>query len=1472
MSCIVRRVVVVALLLCLSAGSSITMSNEPVRPEVQTSNAFSLSKFHPSLLQLTDNNPEMVKAWVFFQDKGEIDEYGLQQKVARLASTYNKRAATRRQLRGQNWKRKGRLFDYNDLPVFQDYIDQVSATGASIHVTSKWVNAVSVLATRSQLEEIAQLAAVQKMQPVARTAKVIPDPIEQTSLQSPGFDSDPSPSKSIQYGNSQAQLEQMNLIALHQAGYTGAGVVIGILDSGFQRTHEAFNEAGHTLNVIAEWDFINNDGNTGIETGDPSSQHDHGTKTLSCIGAYKPNSLVGGAFDASFILCKTEDTSGEYEAEEDNYVAGLEFIEANGGDMATASLGYIDWYTQADLDGLTAVTTIAVNIATANGLHCCNSAGNEYHDTNPATSSLIAPADALQVISCGAVDSGGTIAYFSSDGPTADGRVKPELLARGVSAHVVSSSSNTTYTTADGTSFSAPLIAGAVACLIQARPNWTVDQMREHLFQTASDYVANGTHDPQFVRGYGIIDAFAAYSFCPDAGTVQLDSPAYGTTDTVNIVVADCGLNLNDTAIEQVTVDIDSDSEAGVEQVVLTETASSSAEFAGSILLRDINSQGVLLVANGDTITVTYIDADDGQGSTNVVVTATAAVDTQAPIISNVRAEDLTARSASITYQCDEEVKGTVHYGTSCGLLNESSASIGFSSSVLINLTGLEPEQTYFYTVEAEDPAGNSSSDDNGGMCYSFTTESIPDFFTELFDTDNDLDYKQLTFTPNGTYDYYRGCTIHDITELPVDPATGTVISLTDDSFGTVTLTGGKQISFYGETYNTFYPVSNGYLTFVQGVTDYSETLAEHFGGTPKICALYDDLDPEDGGAVRWEQLSDRVVVTWDGVPEHNESIPNTAQIEMFFDGMIRITYLSIDATDGIAGLSRGEGLDPSFVETDLSAMSGCDPIPPQAFDDNVSTAANHPVSIVLTAYDDGLPDPPAALDYIITALPYNGSLHDPNGGAITAAPYTLLSEGNVVDYIPDTNYYGSDSLDYKANDGGTFPQGGDSEEATVTISVIANPPVTQNVSHNLDINTSANITLDGSDPDSDPLEYVIITLPNHGELYDPNGGEITSLPYTLVDNGQIATYIPQVDYAGDDSFIYQASDAIFDSNLSTVSLTIIAEEPQIATTELPAGSAGTAYGPVQLEVSGGQPTVTWSLVTDLDYVEQDLGESQFSETGTGLNWHQDEGFWLYDMPFSFPFYGDNYDSIRIRPNGFINMGSFTGSASSNSDTGLIANKIIAPMWDDLDTLDTGEDVFIDETVTGQVTIRWQASTIAPDNSAVDFSVVLSENGEIRFDYGITNTSVTPTIGVSNGDGTHYTLASINGNGVLTGQNSLLFRIPVGLPEGMEFDSTGLLNGIPLEAGDFEPVFKVRDSLGREDQKLLNLHIAEFVQGNFDYDDNGIIDLADYAGFQLCFTGSEQGPPPANCEMFHTDADGDIDLVDFAGFISAMEN
>ncbi len=487
--------------------------------------AVSNSKIHASLVRLLDRQDAPVRAWVFFVDKGLRSQAAIDAALADLARTYNPRAIARRKLR----RTAPGLFDQRDLPLAAAYVQAVEATGARIHVTSRWLNAVSVIADRAQIRAIAELPFVRRLQPVRRGRRIEPAPGAQLTQAAPprGW-----------YGYAEDQLNQMNLIAVHDAGYTAQGVVIGILDTGFERSHEAFNYPGHAVDVLAEWDFVDNDGDTSQEPGDDSEQHVHGTLILGTLGAYAPDEFVGSAYDASFVLAKTEDVTGEYPAEEDNYVAGLEFVENHGADLATSSLGYIDWYTQADLDGQTAVTTVAVNTATDNGLICCTAAGNEYHDSNPSTSHLIAPADAFAVITCGAVDAWDDIADFSSDGPTADGRVKPEVLALGVDTISVWPYDTSGYVYASGTSLSTPLVAGAVACLVQAHPEWTVADVRNHLFYTADYYASHGTYDATYVRGYGLIDAYAALNFsftdCNGNGIDDGDDIAGGTSQDCN--------------------------------------------------------------------------------------------------------------------------------------------------------------------------------------------------------------------------------------------------------------------------------------------------------------------------------------------------------------------------------------------------------------------------------------------------------------------------------------------------------------------------------------------------------------------------------------------------------------------------------------------------------------------------------------------------------------------------------------------------------------------------------------------------------------------------------------------------------------------------------------------------------------------------------------------------------------------------
>ena len=198
------------------------------------------------------------------------------------------------------------------------------------------------------------------------------------------------------------------------------------------------------------------------------------------------------------------------------------------------------------------------------------------------------------------------------------------------------------------------------------------------------------------------------------------------------------------------------------------------------------------------------------------------------------------------------------------------------------------------------------------------------DFFTEVFEEGaNDLSYVALTFVPDESASFYRLCR-SPAAEFPTDPEGGTLIFLEDDNYEELILNGAARVSFFGQEYTSLFVGSNGYVTFLTGDTRYSEGLSEHFE-FPRISALFDDLSPNAGGLVSWKQLPDRVAVTFENVPEYQESNSNSFQIELFFDGVVRVTYLETEVSDGLAGLSDGAGISEDFFESDLSGYSLCD-------------------------------------------------------------------------------------------------------------------------------------------------------------------------------------------------------------------------------------------------------------------------------------------------------------------------------------------------------------------------------------------------------------------------------------------------------------------------------------------------------------------------------------------------------------------
>jgi serine protease AprX len=465
-----------------------------------------ISGSHASDRENDLQDPQVFDAWVEFRNKGiETDEQRTEM-IAFLERNYNPKALERRKTK----RTFPGLFDERDFPVRETYLDLVSQTGATIMIVSRWLNGTSVLATSDQLQEIKTLECVQWVGDIHKhinKRNQYDDPAYTQKIIDPGdYPRDFDDYEAGLYGLSSAQIRQINLHSVHEQGFTGKGVIITILDSGFDLDHKAFNHPDNPIRVIKQWDLVNNDLNTKPEKTDPLGQHLHGTLCLGTIAAYAPDELVGSGYDASYILCVPEDVIEEYPLEERWFVAALEYAESNGADLITSSLVLYDYYENDQLNGETSVMSIGWNIATGNGVIGVQGGGNAGHDSNPETNHLETPADAYDVITVGAVDRYGFIARFSSDGPTADGRLKPEILGRGLETYTVSGHDHNLYTTASGASIATPLVAGAIACILQAYPEWSVEELRTNLFKTGHYFREHGTWDTTFVQGYGIPD------------------------------------------------------------------------------------------------------------------------------------------------------------------------------------------------------------------------------------------------------------------------------------------------------------------------------------------------------------------------------------------------------------------------------------------------------------------------------------------------------------------------------------------------------------------------------------------------------------------------------------------------------------------------------------------------------------------------------------------------------------------------------------------------------------------------------------------------------------------------------------------------------------------------------------------------------------------------------------------------------
>jgi hypothetical protein len=441
---------------------------------------------------------------VFFKDKGPVPFVKGNALYDETLGQFNERALERR----RKVLPEDSLITLTDAPVYAPYVDSLQKRGAKILLKLRWKNYAVVEVDSLLGLSFKNLTFVENVQPTREkmttlSFKNVQDNfLIHSEYTSPVF---ADGCGQFGYGRSFNQAQIMNVPPLHAMGFTGTGTLTGFLDNGFRwKSHNALKN----ISVVAEYDFIYQDSVTENEPEDIGSQDNHGTPVLSTVAGFLNDSLIGIAPKADFILAKTEDMRYERRIEEDNYAAGIEWMESRGADVASSSLGYYEFteegtsYSYDELSGNRSITAQAVNRAVALSMVCVTAAGNE----GPGIQTLATPGDADSVITCAAVLPNGQAAVFSSRGPRTDGFLKPDIAAQGATVRVTATGTQNTFVNTNGTSFATPLTAGNITLLLSAFPELRPWEVRTILYSSGSQ--ANAKDN---VLGYGIPDMVKAF-------------------------------------------------------------------------------------------------------------------------------------------------------------------------------------------------------------------------------------------------------------------------------------------------------------------------------------------------------------------------------------------------------------------------------------------------------------------------------------------------------------------------------------------------------------------------------------------------------------------------------------------------------------------------------------------------------------------------------------------------------------------------------------------------------------------------------------------------------------------------------------------------------------------------------------------------------------------------------------------------
>ena len=460
---------------------------------------------------------------VNFTDKGVT-------KNAKInASTYLSEKSVERRLKQKI------SFDQADIPLNEQYVKEVSKSGAKILTRSRWFNAVVIEADNQAVINISTLPFISSVKPINSLAKqkspsISQKPFFESETVSPWINEIKKQVKSdaYSYGTAFNQINQLKGQSLHNMGFSGQGMTIAVIDAGFNSVDKmtCFDSLRANHQILGTRDFAQPGNNVYATT-----MSSHGTMVLSCMAANTSGQMVGTAPKANYWLLRSEVAASESIIEEYYWVNAAEFADSVGADLINSSLGYTTFddpasnHTYADMNGKTTVVTKGAEIAAQKGILVVNSAGNGGSATS-TWKYIGAPADGDSVFTIGAVDAAGKRAYFSSLGPTYDRRIKPTVAAQGLGAAVFTPGGDANpggvLSTASGTSFSSPIICGITACLWQAMPDRSNMQIIESIKATGSQ-----ASQPDTLLGWGIPDFSLALLYLSIQSSSASESTLY---------------------------------------------------------------------------------------------------------------------------------------------------------------------------------------------------------------------------------------------------------------------------------------------------------------------------------------------------------------------------------------------------------------------------------------------------------------------------------------------------------------------------------------------------------------------------------------------------------------------------------------------------------------------------------------------------------------------------------------------------------------------------------------------------------------------------------------------------------------------------------------------------------------------------------------------------------------------------------